>query len=59
MTKNSAIKYFGTQAALARVLGINYQAVQNWPDVLSRGISDRIELAILKDKARKDVLSNK
>jgi hypothetical protein len=32
MTKNEAIKYFGSSVALARALGITRGAVTNWGD---------------------------
>ncbi len=43
MTKNEAIKLFGdTPAEAARALGITRQAINNWPDVLTQWMEDRV-----------------
>lgn len=34
MKKRDAIRYFGTQIEVAKVLKISRQAVQKWPDVI-------------------------
>ncbi|WP_085614961.1 MULTISPECIES: Cro/CI family transcriptional regulator [unclassified Pseudomonas] len=33
MTKSQAIKYFGSISALAKALGVTYEAVRQWGDV--------------------------
>lgn len=49
MTKTDALKQFGNSIpALAKAVGASYQAVYQWPENLTRRISDRVELAILK-----------
>ena len=32
MTKNDAIRYFDSQRALAKALGLHEQSLQKWPD---------------------------
>ena len=48
MNKRDAISTFGTQAAMARALGISPQAVDQWPDDLTQGQSDRVIGAALR-----------
>lgn len=43
MTKQQAINYYGTEQAIADVLGISRQAVNQW-DVIPIGQQARIEL---------------
>lgn len=33
MTKSQAIKHFGSISALAKALGVTYEAVRQWADV--------------------------
>ena len=33
MTKSQAIKYFGSISALAKALGVTYEAVRQWQEV--------------------------
>jgi DNA-binding XRE family transcriptional regulator len=51
MKKIEAVKHFGSVAELAQVLDISVQAIYQWPEELSRKISDQIELAIMKEKS--------
>lgn len=43
MLKIQAIKLFGeTNSDAARAIGVTYQAIAKWPDVLPSRISDRV-----------------
>lgn len=43
MKKSEAIEILGgSVAAAARAIGVSYQAVAKWPDVLTPKISDRV-----------------
>jgi DNA-binding transcriptional regulator YdaS (Cro superfamily) len=44
MTKQSAITYYGSQAALARALGINRAAINAWGDGIPIGRQYQIEV---------------
>jgi DNA-binding transcriptional regulator YdaS (Cro superfamily) len=44
MSKQEAILYFGTQAALARALGIHRAAVNAWGDAIPEGRQYQIEV---------------
>lgn len=44
MKKQDAIKHFGSQSELARALGINKQAVHQWPDDIPIGRAYQIEV---------------
>lgn len=44
MLKADAVKFFGTEAQLARALGINQSAIQAWGDVIPRGSACELEL---------------
>lgn len=47
MEKQKALEMLGgTVAAAASAIGITYQAVADWPDVLSDRITDRVYAAI-------------
>jgi hypothetical protein len=59
ITKTQAIEFFGSQTKISLALDISPQAVCKWPDNLSREVSDRIELAMIKAKARTDAEVNK
>lgn len=49
MKKEYAIKLLGgTTASAAEALGITYQAVSKWPEVLSSAISDRVVAAVAR-----------
>lgn len=49
MKKEYAIKLLGgSTASAAEALGITYQAVSKWPDVLSSAISDRVVAAVAR-----------
>lgn len=51
MLKTEAIKMLGgTPTAAARAIGITPQAVNEWPDVLSARISDRVYAALARQK---------
>lgn len=51
MEKTKAIELLGgTVAAAAKEIGVTYQAVSNWPDVLPDRISDRVIAAIARKK---------
>ena len=41
-TKSQAIKVFGTQAAVARALGVSNQAISQWPEQLTQAQQDRL-----------------
>lgn len=44
MTKHEAIAYFGTQAALARALGVNRAAINGWGDKIPPGRQYQLEV---------------
>ena len=49
MEKIKAIEMLGGSVKeAADAIGISYQAVRDWPDVLSDRISDRVEAAIAR-----------
>ena len=58
MNKKQAIEFFGNMSHIARALDIKPQAVQQWPEILPRSVSDRVELAMLKLKAKRDAQIN-
>lgn len=54
MTKTEAIERLGgTVSAAAKAIGITYQAVNKWPDLLSQRIADRVIAAEVR--ARRNV----
>ena len=47
MRKNKAIKLLGgSVASAAQAIGVTYQAVDKWPDVLPQRIADRVQAAL-------------
>lgn len=49
MLKTKAIELLGgSVSAAAQAIGISYQAVHKWPDVLPESIADRVVAAIAK-----------
>lgn len=47
MNKTEAIQRLGGSiAAVAKAVGVTYQAVNQWPEVLPRRIVDRVEAAL-------------
>ena len=51
MQKIKAIEMLGGSIKeAADAIGISYQAVRDWPDVLSDRISDRVEAAVARMK---------
>jgi len=44
MKKEDAIKHFGSQSKLAQALGINKQAVHQWPEIVPIGRQYQIEV---------------
>lgn len=58
ITKTQAIKFFGSMSKISHALDIRPQAVFQWPEILPRSISDRVELAMIKHKAHLDAQIN-
>lgn len=55
MLKTEAIQMLGgTPTATAEAIGITPQAVNDWPDVLSARISDRVYAALARKKAAEE-----
>lgn len=51
MEKTKAIELLGgTVAAAAREVGVTYQAVSNWPEVLPDRIADRVIAAVARKR---------
>lgn len=51
MDKSKAIELLGGTVATAAVMvGVSYQAVEKWPDVLPPRIADRVVAAIARNK---------
>lgn len=51
MLKSKAIEMLGgTTAAAANALGVSYQAIDKWPDVLPSRISERVLGVIAKQR---------
>lgn len=51
MLKTKAIELLGgTVAAAAKEIGVTYQAVSNWPDVLPDRIADRVVAALARKR---------
>ncbi|MEG6526274.1 Cro/CI family transcriptional regulator [Bordetella bronchiseptica] len=48
MTKQEAIRAFGSGAALARALGLTRGAISQWPDVLDQRRADTVSGAALR-----------
>ncbi|STE84227.1 Regulatory protein cro (Antirepressor) [Escherichia coli] len=43
MIKISAIKFYGSQRAIAQSLGISEQAVSQWPELIPKGAALELE----------------
>lgn len=53
MLKSKAIEHLGgTTASAAEALGVTYQAVDKWPDVLPVRIGDRVIATLVRQKRR-------
>jgi hypothetical protein len=49
MLKEEAIQLLGGKVSLvADVIGVSYQAVEKWPDVLPPRIADRVQAALYR-----------
>ena len=48
MRKSKALKMLGGHSATAAAIGITYQAVEKWPEVLSPRIADRVVAALAR-----------
>lgn len=48
MQKSSALDFFGGVAKTAAAIGINPQAVSDWPEVLPPRIADRVIAAAVR-----------
>lgn len=53
MLKETAIKYFGSQAELARALGIKPPSISDWKDVIPEGSAYKLQV-ITKGKLKVD-----
>lgn len=54
MDKHKAIKLLGGSiSSAAEAIGVSYQAVSKWPDILPPRISDRVIAAISRKKKAK------
>lgn len=62
MEKTRAIELLGgTISSAAQEIGCSYQAVRQWPEVLTRRIADRVEAALARrnDASRRRVRKSK
>ncbi|HGB4477413.1 Cro/CI family transcriptional regulator [Salmonella enterica] len=69
MNKSSVVEHYGTQRAIALVLGISFQAVSNWGDIVPKGAALELEkitngalkcdLSVYKNRPRKNKRSSK
>ena len=51
MQKSKAIELLGgNTTAAAKAIGISYQAVNQWPDILPPRIADRVAAAVARSK---------
>ncbi len=51
MQKSKAIELLGgNTTAAAKAIGISYQAVNQWPDILPPRIADRVTAALARSK---------
>lgn len=58
MKKDEAIDQLGgSTAAAAKAIGISYQAVHKWPEVLSARIVDRVQAALYRQQIEKSPAS--
>lgn len=54
MRKEKAIQLLGGDiSSAAKAIGISYQAVKKWPEVLSPAVSDRVVAALAKSEPSK------
>jgi len=53
MEKTTAIELLGGMAAAAKAIGISYQAVNKWPEVLPKRIADRVQAALWRMEQHK------
>ena len=57
MNKTEAIQQLGgSVAAAAKAVGVTYQAVNQWPERLSRRVVDRVEAALWRAQRAADPL---
>ena len=55
MLKTKAIELLGgTISAAAKAIGVSYQAVDKWPDVLPDRIVDRVQAALWRMSQQQD-----
>ncbi|CUJ53221.1 Uncharacterised protein [Achromobacter xylosoxidans] len=53
MKKSDAIQLLGGSiTAAAKAIGVSYQAVNQWPDELSRAIEDRVIAAVARQNPK-------
>ena len=56
MQKTQAIEQLGGNiTAAAKAIGISYQAVNKWPEVLSPRVADRVEAAVSRLKSKRSM----
>lgn len=59
MLKTEAIRLLGgTIASAAEAVGVSYQAVDKWPDVLPKRIEDRVIAAIARKHLPPELLGS-
>jgi hypothetical protein len=59
MQKSKAIELLGgNTTAAAKAIGISYQAVNQWPDVLPPRIADRVAAALLRLRPPSGIVQN-
>lgn len=58
MLKAKAIELLGGTASAAREIGVTYQAVDKWPDVLPARIADRVLAVLARKHLPPDVLAS-
>jgi hypothetical protein len=59
MLKTQAIQLLGgTFSAAAKAIGISYQAVHKWPDVLPESIADRVVAAVARKHLPPELIGN-
>ena len=49
MNKSEAIELLGGQTSAAALIGISYQAISKWPDILPPRILDRVIAACVRE----------
>ena len=54
MTKQEAIRLFGTGTKLARAIGVTPQAIYQWPDELTPVLNDRVMAAMMRQVQAQD-----